>query len=164
MLLPCLFLGHRCAQHVQPHQCHWRRTLLPLGAITDFQLLRCFCCVRLDVSSDTAIVQLSNLLVSEEFSELPQLPSVQVSRSQSQRFWVSRIFLVWEQPHGRCLSYRVHICVLELAQCHSFSWSTTWSTKPREVASASRIQDMQVVLWRLLSCHVLSVLSPAASG
>lgn len=114
--------------------------------------------------NDTAIVDLSNLLVPEEFPESPRLPSVQVSRSQTQHFWVNVIFLVWEQPRGRCLGSGVHIRVLELPQGHCFSWSTTWSTKPRAVAGASRVWGAQAVLRRLLSCLVLSVASPSASG
>lgn len=85
----------------------------PLGTITDFQLLSCFCCVHLDVSNDTAIVELSHLLVPEEFPESPQLPSVQVSRSQTQRFWVNVIVLVWEQPHGSA----------SVPRCTPVSWS-----------------------------------------
>lgn len=155
MPLPCLSPGHECPQHVPPRQCRWRRTLPPLGTTTDFQLLSYFCCVYLDVSKDTAITDLPQLLVPEEFPESRRLPSVRVSRSQTQQFWVNVIFLVWEQPRGRCLGSRVHICVLELPRCHSFSWSTTWSTKAREVASASHVWDAQVVLRRLLSCRVL---------
>lgn len=58
--------------------------------------------------------------------------------------------------------------------CTSVSWSCLGATvslgalpvphKPREVASASRVWDVQVVLWHLLSCHVLGVPSPAAPG
>lgn len=103
MPLPCLSPGHECPQHVLPRQCRWRRTLPLLGATTDFQLLSYFCCVYLDVSKDTAITDLPQLLVPEEFPESPRLPSVQVSRSQTQQFWVNVIFLVWEQPRGRCL-------------------------------------------------------------
>lgn len=163
-LIPCLFLGHRCPLHMLPCQCHWRRTLPRLGAITGFQLLSCFCCVHLDVSNDTAIVELSNLLVPEEFPESLQFSSVQVSRSQTQQFWVSVIFLLREQPRGQCLSSELYICVLELPRCHSFSWSTTWSTKPPEVSNASHVWNVQAVLRCLLSCHVLSVPSRAASG
>lgn len=115
-LIPCLFLGHRCPLHILPCQCHWRRTLPRLGAITGFQLLSCFCCVHLDVSNDTAIVELSNLLVPEEFPESLQFSSVQVSRSQTQQFWVSVIFLLREQPRGQCLS------------CTSVSWSCLGAT------------------------------------